>query len=152
MTDEQLKALKTELAKPDYADLIAKGNDAGIVDILNAVQTDPSFAVPLNPVPVANFGNVMLTARLGVFQLKDAQKQAFYSSMFTDLLLIMLIAGTADLGQQAVSGFIQQAIADGLVSQDEVNAAVMRQGSIAEKLLSRTAALSDVSFVLRGTK
>lgn len=150
MTDTEAKALKDELSKPAYADAIKEGNDAALVDALNAQQDAPELAVSLPIVPVAAFGSLLLTARLNVFGLKDPAKQAFYSSMFTDLLLIMLISQSADLSHSQVSGFMGQAVADGLITQADIAGTVTRPGSIAEKVAGRILTVDDISFVLRG--
>lgn len=144
--------LKAELAKPDYADLIKSGNDGAILEKLNAQQADKEFVVPLSTVPTSNFGRVLFNARLAIPQLADPVKKAFYGDIFSDLIRILTVAGQADLGWPEVAGFLQQAVADGLVSQELVNEATTKQASIAERDCGGVIALSDVSFALRGIK
>lgn len=131
-----------------YAARIVVGDDAGLARLLNA-RTGPGAAtIALTSVPKSDF-LVGLRPALLALAAKSAAIQGKW-----DRILAAIQSADAVRIDPITIGLLGQAVADGLLTQAQVDAIGSRIGSRAERLfgLGTVVLSSDVSYALRGDR
>jgi hypothetical protein len=139
--------LQSELAKPAYASAISHGNDAEVVRLLNAVSQDVVVADTVITRP--RFILAVAPALLAL-----AGKDATAKDKWDRVLAAVVTPDSVELTNPTVQYMFGLAVADGLLTQAQLDQVGRRPGSVAEILggPGTSVTLSDVSFALRGSR
>lgn len=143
-------------------------NPANNAALKSELQTDPktlgyaAFVSERGAVGIAGLVNALTGAGTGVINVSQVSKDTFvlaiapeiYANLSTlsatkqqqwrDILGIINGAATVDVSSANVQALLNQAIADTLLTQAQINAATQRTGSRAEVLWGENTVVSDV--------
>ncbi len=137
--------LSTDPENLGYAALVAAGSDSGLVDLLNAVGSGSAYVVTVTTLTkdqalVATTPIVFAITRASI--LPDANIIAYWSSMLDHL------RAADQIDVPTVAALLDGAIADGVLTQDQVTAATTRQGSRAEVLFGAGTVITDTDVAI----
>lgn len=138
--------LSGPLAAP-LALLVDAGNDAGIAMALNDPRGPAAGTVLISPMPVGDFLLGIIPA-VAALPGKTADLQAKWDRF----LGVVRSVPSVRVADPAVQALLAQLVADGLMSQAQVDAFTRRPGSRAEILWASGALVTgaDVAAALRG--
>jgi hypothetical protein len=143
-------ALKTELQTDPlnlgYATPLAAGNCTTPASLLNALTGPGAATITLTSMTNQQFVTAFLPYLGNVFTL-SAPKQAFYS-MIWDAVLAM---STISFANASVTGLMEQAVTDNLMTSPQATALTQRIGSRAEVLFGQDTIIAhlDIATALR---
>lgn len=139
--------LTTDPAHLGYGPLVKSGNDQGIATLLNAPNAGP---VAISRTDNASFVSAFLPCLPAIAGLQDSAKKEMYWKIWDAILAMPQIT----FSNPNVSGMLAVAVADGIVTQEQAQSFLQRQGSRAEILFGAGVVVttSDVSFALRGQR
>lgn len=145
-------ALKAEIQNDPvpmgYAPLIAAGDDAGIADLLNSRKPPGAAVITLDVVDQSRVLPLALTMMKSAAVLADANKK----TRWVETAKIFVIAPSIPTAQAQVTQTFQDAVTDGVLTQQQLNGLRQRTGSRAEVLFGQGVAVTadDVYTALRG--
>lgn len=139
-----LQTLKTELALPVYADLIASGDDAGIADLLNAPTVG---TISRGVIPKDLFILALQSGLSGLLGRTDTDP---VKQSLTGWLKLLDMVTQIPTGDPEMLTVLASCVGAGVFTQAEVNAATIRPCSKAEQLdgVGVIASESDVAQTL----
>jgi hypothetical protein len=141
------RELETDPKGVGYATPLALGNDTALADLLNAVTGTGSSTIKDASLARSDFLLAIAPAYLTLPNLSQVVQ-----SKWDRILAVISAADRIDIANPSVQALLAQAVSDGVLSQEHVDALGQRAGSRAEVLFGAgtVVGIQDVGFALRG--
>ena len=146
-------ALKNEITNDPlnlgYAVFVTAGNDQAIADLLNMATGPGAGTVAMSSMSRDDFMMAIVPALVTLPNLS-----ATIQSKWDRILAVVRAADTIFVSDSSIQALLGAAVADGVLTSDQVSVIGQRTGARAEVLFGAGTVITntDISFALRGVK